>query len=344
MSFIFLFAAMEDVERNDMTADIQNQYSPVTEPDTTGIKACRTEEQLADMLYEVQNYSDAKAAAKVLWPIVRGAAQTLDLTHRRALEFYAGGGIGANPSSIARGDCDLGDISEALTNDAGEVARHALAAIAATSATMALTSELMNATTVSCSGLDITIACDDHDTKDAIMNALTDTAYAAALAPGNGAVEADETDHIDWDILAENRLGQRPRSEHGRHIPQMSPAPGCDSGSPSPASNGEPATVEALKHALARFECLAEQFEETGDTASWAMCSVDADRMRRALIGQPSSNGEAVEAVLKHYAETFCEGFCERDPQLAKFDHDCSGCLARRALAGSVTSTDGTQA
>jgi len=53
-----------------------------------------------------------------------------------------------------------------------------------------------------------------------------------------------------------------------------------------PASNGEP--VEALKHALARFECLAEQFEETGDTASWAMCSVDADRMRRALIGQPS--------------------------------------------------------
>jgi hypothetical protein len=56
---------------------------------------------------------------------------------------------------------------------------------------------------------------------------------AAALAPSNGAVEADETDHIDWDILAEERLGQRPRSEHGRHIPQTSPAPGNDSGSHS---------------------------------------------------------------------------------------------------------------
>lgn len=35
-----------------------------------------------------------------------------------------------------------------------------------------LTSDLMNATTVSCTGLDITIACNDHDTKDAIMAVL----------------------------------------------------------------------------------------------------------------------------------------------------------------------------
>jgi hypothetical protein len=34
--------------------------------------------------------------------------------------------------------------------------------------------ELMLGTTVSCSGLDITIACHDHDTKDAIMAMLTD--------------------------------------------------------------------------------------------------------------------------------------------------------------------------
>lgn len=46
----------------------------------------------------------------------------------------------------------------------------------------------------------------------------------------------DDTDHIDWDTIAEERLGQRPRSEHGRHIPQTSPAPGCDSGSLSVTS------------------------------------------------------------------------------------------------------------
>lgn len=41
--------------------------------------------------------------------------------------------------------------------------------------------------------------------------------------------------------------------------------------------------VGALEHALARFRCLEEQFEESGDTASWAMCSVDADRMEKTL-------------------------------------------------------------
>lgn len=32
--------------------------------------------------------------------------------------------------------------------------------------------------------------------------------------------ERDETDHIDWDDMAEKRLGQ---SEHGRHLAQPSP-------------------------------------------------------------------------------------------------------------------------
>jgi hypothetical protein len=33
--------------------------------------------------------------------------------------------------------------------------------------------DLLRGTTVSCTGLDITIACCDHDTKDALMNILT---------------------------------------------------------------------------------------------------------------------------------------------------------------------------
>lgn len=41
--------------------------------------------------------------------------------------------------------------------------------------------------------------------------------------------------------------------------------------------------VGALEHALVRFRCLEDQFEESGDTASWAMCSVDADRMEKIL-------------------------------------------------------------
>jgi hypothetical protein len=39
----------------------------------------------------------------------------------------------------------------------------------------------------------------------------------------------------------------------------------------------------ALEHARVRFECLAEEFDKAGDSASWAMCSVDAERMSRAL-------------------------------------------------------------
>ena len=48
-----------------------------------------------------------------------------------------------------------------------------------------------------------------------------------------------DTDHIDWDKMAEERLGQSP-IEHGRHIPQTSPAPGCDSGSHSAQASWMP--------------------------------------------------------------------------------------------------------
>lgn len=47
--------------------------------------------------------------------------------------------------------------------------------------------------------------------------------------------------------------------------------------------------VGALEHALVRFRCLEDQFEESGDTASWAMCSVDADRMEKILTSIKAS-------------------------------------------------------
>lgn len=75
----------------------------------------------------------------------------------------------------------------------------------------------------------------------------------------------DSTDHIDWDLMAEERLGQRPRSEHGRHIPQTSPAPGDDSGSLSthPAQTGKDQSwkleADALSADVARLEAEVEQ-------------------------------------------------------------------------------------
>ncbi len=46
----------------------------------------------------------------------------------------------------------------------------------------------------------------------------------------------------------------------------------------------------------------------------------------------PSSSG-SVDAVLKHYAEQYCEGWCKDNPPEANFD-DCGGCRARLALRG----------
>lgn len=36
--------------------------------------------------------------------------------------------------------------------------------------------------------------------------------------------------------------------------------------------------------------------------------------------------------VLQHYAEQYCEGMCRNDAELARFDGDCGGCLARRTV------------
>ena len=71
---------------------------------------------------------------------------------------------------------------------------------------------------------------------------------------------------------------------------------------------------EALKHALARFECLAEQFEESGDTASWAMCSVDADRMRKALAPQPALEADPyayIPDIVKNAMLTMWNYICD---------------------------------
>jgi len=56
------------------------------------------------------------------------------------------------------------------------------------------------------------------------------------------------------------------------------------------AVNSHDALVEAIKHAKARFECLAEDFQVDKNNVDWAMCSVDAERMTRALdlVGSPS--------------------------------------------------------
>jgi hypothetical protein len=48
---------------------------------------------------------------------------------------------------------------------------------------------------------------------------------------------------------------------------------------------------EALEHAKARFECLAEDFKDDECNINWAMCSVDAERMIKALT---VSNQESI--------------------------------------------------
>lgn len=51
---------------------------------------------------------------------------------------------------------------------------------------------------------------------------------------------------------------------------------------------------EALYHAQARFECLAEDFDKAGDITSWAMCNVDAGMMFKALAAPQALEGEPV--------------------------------------------------
>lgn len=70
-----------------------------------------------------------------------------------------------------------------LVWDAGEPENPCpLQAVASPSLVPSLETALRAAAVSSC-GLDITIACDDHNTKDAILNALTGVAFVSALAP-----------------------------------------------------------------------------------------------------------------------------------------------------------------
>lgn len=43
---------------------------------------------------------------------------------------------------------------------------------------------------------------------------------------------------------------------------------------------------KALEHAQVRFKCVADDANERGDEAGWAMASVDADRMTAALTDE----------------------------------------------------------
>lgn len=69
--------------------------------------------------------------------------------------------------------------------------------------------ELLNATTISSSGLDITIACSDHDTKDAIFDLLETAAspLESFHEEIRGAVlEAAEAIRKDNDVRAAHEI------------------------------------------------------------------------------------------------------------------------------------------
>lgn len=81
--------------------------------------------------------------------------------------------------------------------------------------------------------------------------------------------------------------------------------------------------------------------DNDGDQDS-AKAAAQADYERRilsALSTPPAAveSNASVEArlreALEHYAKEYCEGWCEQDAGCANFDHDCGGCLARRALS-----------
>lgn len=106
---------------------------------------------------------------------------------------------GAASISCENAECGIANIHSATLEDAAEFwntrPNRASAAGAQEPVTL-LTPGLMSATTVSCTGMEITIACNDHDTKDAIMNALVDNAYMPALAPPQPAAAQGEAE--DW--------------------------------------------------------------------------------------------------------------------------------------------------
>lgn len=52
---------------------------------------------------------------------------------------------------------------------------------------------------------------------------------------------------------------------------------------------------DALEHARARFQCLADEFRDDECVVNWAMCSVDAERMERALAALSRSRAHEQE-------------------------------------------------
>jgi len=56
--------------------------------------------------------------------------------------------------------------------------------------------------------------------------------------------------------------------------------------------------TKTLQHARARFKCLADEFEKSGDTASWAMCKTDAEMMDRALTAALSDQAGVEQFIL----------------------------------------------
>lgn len=61
----------------------------------------------------------------------------------------------------------------------------------------------------------------------------------------------------------------------------------------------------------------------------------------QALIdqGRNASAEARLREALEHYADQYCEGWCEQDAGCANFD-DCGGCLARRALSQHSPASD----
>jgi len=48
-----------------------------------------------------------------------------------------------------------------------------------------------------------------------------------------------------------------------------------------------------------------------------------------------ASHADPLRRALEHYADQYCEGWCEQSGDCANFD-DCGGCLARRTLFSTL--------
>lgn len=79
-----------------------------------------------------------------------------------------------------------------------------------------------------------------------------------------------------------------------------------------------PSIKEALEHARARFDCLAEDFAAKGQDVDRAMCEVDAGRMGQALATLSQPSGEKREAIARNNQALSLE-FCKSSFQ-KRFD------------------------